>query len=238
MSEPKIVRNTFESGNSTEKKLNLSELKIILTVSFMLSQGDPIYQSSLLLEIRNYYGPQPEISDDQKKQLDMHIFNVLGKLRKHKFHENVESIYEENYDKSKYETMNDVEDLPSDHLEILEDIFTPEVGGDTLDLLKSFVSIDLTRMKARQNRNPENDGNNSLGDRYMSFFVNHVMRGHKTGDAGFDNLMKRFRETLPEYCLSSGEINKNNFDELIEFYNSKHPKTIVTEEEIDKIIHL
>lgn len=230
--------NKPEIKKSTEKKLDFSELKIILNISFMLSQGDPIFQSSLLLEIRNYYGPQLKISEDQKRQLDLYIFNVLEKLRKNKFHENVESVYEENSDNSKKEVLNDTEDLPSDHLEILEESFTPEFGNDTLDLLKSFVSIDLTRMQERQNRNPENDGNNSLGDRYMSFFVNYVIRGQKTGNAGFDNLMKRFKEKIPEYCLHSGESNKNNFNELIEFYNSKHPNTTVTKEEIDKIIHL
>lgn len=223
-----------ENKNSTEKVLSFSELKKILFLSFMFSQGDPDLQNKILLFVRDYYGQQKKLNQRQNKVLDDYIGKVLVKLKKIGAHEVEVSSYGGGIST---DNSTDYTESPSFFLESLtRDYLDIENFSQSIfDFLKQLMERDLYFYEVgRKNRFKSSGEKNNLRDPHISFFINYILRNTKAGEDSFDNLFKKSKGVLRDF-FQTKDKNSEDLKTLISEYNKTHLDTKVTNEELEKL---
>lgn len=236
----------FSFSESTHEQLNVKDVNKILYYSFFISQGDIILQLCLLKYASMFYGKQADISvNEVRKAFTSKNVNFPSGLilEKNLAHPKVapELLVEEIKEADEKTSMFDafVSLLLGDDFEYRQyhtvngktvfGVVRPNDLGDKFNsswMLDSIILWDiefLINRGGRQNRKDKNSGDNSIKDKYMSVFVNFVLREEKTNIKAFDDMFKKLRS----YYKNSHLHKLAHIKTLLKFYNFHHPESAV-----------
>jgi hypothetical protein len=206
----------LEKERSNYKSLSQKELHSLLFLSFMFSQGDAAEQIEILKYSACFYGPQ-HISDEIKKNLIALLDKNIKRLVMTGTH-------------GKQSITDDYEG----YFRILADGDWPLINHRSF--AEFLINKDLGYYKngGRPDRKSENDGDNSMADKFKSFVVNYLIRGNKTGDKSIDDLINKTREylsflnefpiKLPENFFTDRMRADVSFIHSVVIYNKENPE--------------
>jgi hypothetical protein len=215
-----IKPKTLQAEEVNSKEVILAQN--IMRLSFQFSQGNPKIQVPLIQFMLNFY--KIEISDFQKNIEPVgYIKTVLKNLKLNKSH-HLGAVYD-------YEELSIANDITKHEQKTEKDLVET--------FTKFLIEIDLKYLNSKEGR-PGRDnsavGNNTLSDRFCSFFVNYIIRDEGSGLKGFDDLLLKVRNKIYNNSLASRVNNVYlGILELVKIYNFRHPETPVTKEELQRL---
>ncbi len=219
--------NPASKIESTERQLTSKEVAMLVWRSFKFSQGDSDLQLLLLRSAKDYYGNQESFSLDEA---DFRLKELIGEDSFKLANKNNHIRVEVSTLKAEFSNfINYFKALTSKPTKTIENL-------TDFDFLQMFIDRDrrfLLPISGRPNRDSLKIGDNSLADRYFSFFVHHILRNNTSGEKAFDVLFTNWRNNMKEY-ISKGDILRSVSD-IVERYNDNHPDTPVTKDELAKI---
>jgi hypothetical protein len=217
MQESKPI-SKIEKKESTYRKLSEQEIKKVLFLSYMMSQGQPNFQSHILNFVHDYYGDQ-EGMDIARAEED--IARNMSQLSSKHVHKDLKAGNKE-----------ELENV-SRYLDVLKgDIFYEYSLNDFYT--KILDSDDRYLRLGRPNRLSTNEGDNTIKDKYFSFTIHYLIRKNKLGEEAFDFLLKTLREIMLK-SIKPETLVYNPLLHIVVKYNETHPNTKVTIEELAEI---
>lgn len=236
----------FYFSESTNQQLDIKDVNKILYYSFFISQGDIILQLCLLKYASLFYGKQIDISANEVRKAftDKNVDLSSGLiLEKNLAHPKVapglliEEIKEADEKTSMFDAFVSLllgGDFEYRQYHIVNGrkvygVIKPNDLDDKFNsswMLDSIILWDiefLMNRGGRQNRKNENSGDNSIKDKYMSLFVNFILKEEKTNIKAFDDMFQKLRN----YYKNSQLHRLDRIKTLLEFYNLHHPESMV-----------
>lgn len=238
--------NGFSFLESTQRQLEIKEINKILFYSFFISQGDILLQLCLLKYASCFYGKQGGISVNEireafvGKNIDLSSGLILEQVLAHP-KVSPELLVEETKEADQETSMFDAfaslllgVDFEYRQYHVVGgktvfDVIKPDDLAHKFNpswILDSIILWDiefLMNRGGRQNRRDENSGDNSIKDRYMSVFVNFVLREGKTGIKAFDDMFEKLR-----FFYKNNQLQEfSSVKMLVSFYNLHHLKSQV-----------
>lgn len=215
---PKLVRKETIEKAETLRTLEPAQLKRLIFMSYMFSQGEQEVQLNIFRWLKQYYGPQPtEVIAEAHHQFVESQFQgtPVSKLEERAVHA-PGHITEHRLDLD-YEFITYLSSQEAD-------------APDIKYMQREMYTLDLHYLQeggGRPNRKPEGK-ENTLADPYFSFVVQYLVRLERTGDEAMDALCKHLGEEV-------AAIDKDSAESLIALYNKTHPDTQLSLQELSRI---
>lgn len=202
----------------------------VLFLSYKYSQGDPQTQK-FIFQYLHSTRPEWKIKDEEFKQK---IFDkALASIKKYvptdrnptgpkAFHKTVPDFHEP--------SRKVIEEDIKNQINFMQTFFADVTNSNPLALAEVLSSQIIARdekflLKGRSRVRSGTDPTTPSGDPYGSHIIDYVLKGSPTGLAEFDRMFSDIKKFVigPHDVNSSWSGTSRTLDEIIDFYNEKHP---------------